>query len=99
MGRLTGQASLALGPQEAGVPPAIDNLPPVPGSDEAILQNSSQQVEAQESNQGSVELKQVVQLWIIQVLHLIQAVEGILHVFHPQHPNTCLLYTSPSPRD
>ena len=52
MGRLTGQASLALGPQEAGVPPAIDNLPPVPGSDEAILQNSSQQVEAQESNQG-----------------------------------------------
>ena len=53
MGRLTGQASLALGPQEAGVPPAIDNLPPVPGSDEAILQNSSQQVEAKESNQGS----------------------------------------------
>ena len=55
LGRLSGQAALALGPQESGAVPAVDNLPPVPASDEALLQNSSQVVEAQEertSNQG-----------------------------------------------
>ena len=94
MGRLTGQASLALGPQEAGVPPAIDNLPPVPGSDEAILQNSSQQVEAQESNQG----KRRTEASGPAVDH-----PGTTSYTgggrNTPRVSPCLLYTSPSPRD
>ena len=37
------------------VPPQIDDQPPVPGSDEAILQGSSQAIEEQEAWQSMVD--------------------------------------------
>ena len=50
-GALAGKIMTAFPPQSE-VPPQIDKTPPVPGTDEAILQNSSQQVEAKEEQQA-----------------------------------------------
>ena len=62
LGRLSGQAQLKVGPQESGQVPAIDDLPPVPATDEALLQNSSQAVEAEETNkQDAAKIMQEIQ--------------------------------------
>ena len=104
--------------QHAWTVPQVEDEPPVPGSDEAILQGSSQAVEEQEAyaagmqGRGSAPIEQLSEEQIGMAYdagdpRAIAYAENeeqqyktndALQQF-PNTPNTCLLYTSPSPRD
>ena len=71
-------------PPEQGVPPQFDQTPPVPGTDEAILQNSSQQVEQKEEEQAEQGW------WAQQFAPLKGSLRRNWEARHPDRPSTAV---------
>ena len=76
-------------------PPQVENQPPVPGTDEAILQGSSQAVEQEEDWTSMVDPQDLAAAGFDETGNLASTGSGAID----SGIIGCLLYTSPSPRD